>query len=85
MPQSSALQRLCGAIGRINFVASVDGMLLVVEVYRALIQEAQVACAKWNHDPRSAVASASSRAEEALPQQLRRRSSRVFLEFDLRR
>lgn len=38
--------------GWIYFVAPVGGMLLAVEIYRALRKGAQVACAKWNHDPR---------------------------------
>jgi aquaporin Z len=36
----------------IYFVAPVGGMLLAVEIHRALRKGAQVACAKWNHDPR---------------------------------
>jgi len=36
----------------IYFVAPIGGMLLAVEIYRALRKGAQVACAKWNHDPR---------------------------------
>jgi len=27
-------------------------MLLAVEIYRVVRKGAQVACAKWNHDPR---------------------------------
>jgi aquaporin Z len=38
--------------GWIYFVAPIGGMLLAVEIYRALRKGAQVACAKWNHDPR---------------------------------
>lgn len=37
--------------GWIYFVAPMGGMLLSVEIYRALRKSAQVACAKWNHDP----------------------------------
>jgi aquaporin Z len=36
----------------IYFVAPIGGMLLAVEIYRVLRTGAQVACAKWNHDPR---------------------------------
>ena len=36
----------------IYFIAPIGGMLLAVEIYRALRKGAQVACAKWNHDPR---------------------------------
>lgn len=36
----------------IYFIAPIAGMLLAVEIYRALRKGAQVACAKWNHDPR---------------------------------
>jgi aquaporin Z len=36
----------------IYFVAPIGGMLLAVEIYRLLKRSAQVACAKWNHDPR---------------------------------
>lgn len=36
----------------IYFVAPIGGMLLAVELYRVLRKRAQVACAKWNHDPR---------------------------------
>ena len=38
--------------GWIYFVAPIGGMLLAVEIYRGLKKGAQVACAKWNHDPR---------------------------------
>jgi len=38
--------------GWIYFVAPIGGMLLAVEIYRALKKGAQVACAKLNHDPR---------------------------------
>jgi aquaporin Z len=38
--------------GWIYFIAPIGGMLLAVEIYRALKKGAQVACAKWNHDPR---------------------------------
>ncbi len=38
--------------GWIYFVAPIGGMLLAVEIYRAMKKGAQVACAKWNHDPR---------------------------------
>jgi len=38
--------------GGIDFVAPIGGMLLAVELYRALRKGSQVACAKWNHDPR---------------------------------
>src|SRR5215510_6613279 len=38
--------------GWIYFVAPIGGMLLAVEIYRALRKGARVACAKWNHDPR---------------------------------
>jgi aquaporin Z len=36
----------------IYFVAPIGGMLLAVELYRAVRRGAQVACAKWNHDMR---------------------------------
>jgi aquaporin Z len=36
----------------IYFVAPIGGILLAVELYRALSQGTQVACAKWNHDMR---------------------------------
>lgn len=36
----------------IYFIAPIGGMLLAVEIYRAVKKGAQVACAKWNHDPR---------------------------------
>jgi len=36
----------------IYFVSPVGGMLLAVESYRMFKRGAQVACAKWNHDPR---------------------------------
>jgi aquaporin Z len=36
----------------IYFVAPVGGMLLAVEIYRALRKGSRVACAKWNHDMR---------------------------------
>jgi aquaporin Z len=36
----------------IYFVAPIGGMLLAVEIYRALGKGARVACAKWNHDMR---------------------------------
>ncbi len=38
--------------GWIYFIAPIGGMLLAVEIYRALRRGAQVACAKWNHDLR---------------------------------
>ena len=38
--------------GWIYLVAPIGGMLLAVEIYRMLKEGAQVACAKWNHDPR---------------------------------
>ena len=36
----------------IYLVAPVAGMLLAVELYRVFHRDAQVACAKWNHDMR---------------------------------
>lgn len=36
----------------IYFIAPIGGMLLAVELYRALCKGGRVACAKWNHDPR---------------------------------
>ena len=36
----------------IYFVAPIGGMLLAVEIYRLLKRGVQIACAKWNHDPR---------------------------------
>jgi aquaporin Z len=36
----------------IYFIAPIGGMLLAVELYRALSKGTQVACAKWNHDMR---------------------------------
>ncbi len=49
---ASALPSGVWTAGWIYFVAPVGGMLLAVEIYRALRKGAQVACAKWNHDPR---------------------------------
>jgi len=37
--------------GWVYIVAPIGGMLLAVEIYRAFRKGAQVACAKWNHDP----------------------------------
>jgi len=36
----------------IYFVAPIGGMLLAVDIFRLWRKSAQVACAKWNHDPR---------------------------------
>ena len=36
----------------IYFIAPIGGMLLAVEIFRVSRKGAQVACAKWNHDPR---------------------------------
>lgn len=49
---ASALPSGVWTSGWIYFVAPLAGMLLAVEIYRALRKGAQVACAKWNHDPR---------------------------------
>jgi len=49
---ASALPSGNWTAGWIYFVAPIGGMLLAVEFYRALRKSAQVACAKWNHDPR---------------------------------
>jgi aquaporin Z len=48
---ASALPSGVWTAGWIYFVAPIGGMLLAVEIYRALRKGAQVACAKWNHDP----------------------------------
>lgn len=49
---ASALPSGVWTAGWIYFIAPIGGMLLAVEIYRALRKGAQVACAKWNHDPR---------------------------------
>jgi len=49
---ASALPSGVWTAGWIYFVAPVGGMFLAVEIYRAMKKGAQVACAKWNHDPR---------------------------------
>ena len=49
---ASALPSGVWTAGWIYFVAPIGGMLLAVELYRAFKHGAQVACAKWNHDPR---------------------------------
>lgn len=49
---ASALPSGVWTAGWIYFIAPISGMLLAVEIYRALRKGAQVACAKWNHDPR---------------------------------
>ncbi|MGC3957381.1 MAG: aquaporin [Verrucomicrobiota bacterium] len=49
---ASALPSGVWTAGWIYFVAPIGGMLLAVEIYRGLKKSAQVACAKWNHDPR---------------------------------
>lgn len=49
---ASALPSGVWTAGWIYFVAPMGGMLLAVEIYRALRRGGQVACAKWNHDPR---------------------------------
>jgi aquaporin Z len=49
---ASALPSGIWTAGWIYFVAPVGGMLLAVEIYRALRKGAKVACAKWNHDVR---------------------------------
>lgn len=49
---ASALPSGVWTAGWIYFVAPIGGMLLAVEIYRALRKGAQVACAKWNHDSR---------------------------------
>lgn len=49
---ASALPSGIWTAGWIYFVAPVGGMLLAVEIYRALRKGAKVACAKWNHDMR---------------------------------
>jgi len=49
---ASALPSGVWTAGWIYFVAPVGGMLLAVEVYRALRKGAQVVCAKLNHDLR---------------------------------
>src|SRR5262245_60397019 len=49
---ASALPSGIWTAGWIYFVAPIGGMLLAVELYRALSKGAQVVCAKWNHDPR---------------------------------
>ncbi len=49
---ASALPSGVWKAGWVYFVAPIGGMLLAVEIYRALRKGAQVACAKWNHDPR---------------------------------
>ena len=49
---ASALPSGIWTAGWIYFVAPIGGMLLAVEIYRGLRKGAQVACAKWNHDPR---------------------------------
>lgn len=49
---ASALPSGVWTAGWIYFVAPIAGMLLAVEIYRTLKKGAQVACAKWNHDPR---------------------------------
>jgi len=46
---ASALPSGVWTAGWIYFVAPVGGMLLAVEIYRALRKGAQVACAKLNH------------------------------------
>jgi aquaporin Z len=49
---ASALPSGVWTAGWIYFIAPIGGMLLAVEIYRALKRGVQVACAKWNHDPR---------------------------------
>lgn len=49
---ASALPSGVWTAGWLYFVAPVGGMLLAVEIYRALRRGVHVACAKWNHDPR---------------------------------
>lgn len=49
---ASALPSSIWTAGWIYFVAPIGGMLLAVEIYRALRKGARVACAKWNHDMR---------------------------------
>lgn len=49
---ASALPSGVWTAGWVYFIAPVGGMLLAVEIYRVLKNGAQVACAKWNHDPR---------------------------------
>lgn len=49
---ASALPSGVWTAGWIYFVAPIGGMLLAVEIYRVMKKGAQVACAKWNHDPR---------------------------------
>lgn len=49
---ASALLSGVWTAGWIYFLAPVGGMLLAVELHRLLGRGAQVACAKWNHDPR---------------------------------
>jgi aquaporin Z len=49
---ASALPSGVWTAGWIYFVAPVGGMLLAVEIYHALRRGRQIACAKWNHDPR---------------------------------
>jgi aquaporin Z len=49
---ASALPSGIWTAGWIYFVAPVGGMLLAVEIYRALRKGGRVACAKWNHDMR---------------------------------
>lgn len=49
---ASALPSGVWTAGWVYFVAPIGGMLLAVEIYRLSRKSAQVACAKWNHDPR---------------------------------
>lgn len=49
---ASALPSGVWTAGWIYFIAPLGGMLLAVEIYRALRKGTQVACAKWNHNPR---------------------------------
>jgi aquaporin Z len=49
---ASALPSGVWTAGWVYFVAPIGGMLLAVEIYRAVKKGAQIACAKWNHDPR---------------------------------
>lgn len=49
---ASALPSGVWTAGWIYFVAPIGGMLLAVEIHRMLRKGKEIACAKWNHDPR---------------------------------